>query len=264
MENTNPQSPQNPHNPKIGVYLIPSLLTLANLFCGFYAIIGIQRSDYTLAAWAILLGMLFDSFDGKIARLTNSTSRFGIELDSLADLVSSGVAPGLLIYSWALNGYGKIGWLAAFLFVACGAIRLARFNTQATSSASKYFTGLPIPAAAGLIATTVIFDSHILEMGNELRPIVMLLMTYILAYLMVSTIGYRSFKDVKLGEKKSVSALVAAVLIIVIIIAQPQIMLFLICSLYALLGPSEMVLLPLIKAVQNKLHHKREGNIENH
>lgn len=241
-------------NKKIGVFIIPSLLTIANLFCGFYAIIGIQKSDYTLAAAAILLGMLFDSFDGKVARLTNTTSRFGVELDSLSDLVSFGVAPGLLIYSWALNGYGKLGWLAVFLFVACGAIRLARFNTQATSSASKYFTGLPIPAAAGLIATTVIFDSHILEMGTEVRPIVMLVMTYILAYLMVSTIGYRSFKDGHLGEKKPISALIAAVLVLIIIIAQPQIMLFIIFALYALLGPAERFFVPVIRVFRTKFH----------
>ena len=107
-------------NKKIGVFIIPSLLTAANLFCGFYSIVSVLNSDYITAAIAILVAMLFDGFDGKIARLTNSTSRFGVEFDSLSDLVSFGVAPGLLIYTWALNGYGKIGWLAVFLFVVCG------------------------------------------------------------------------------------------------------------------------------------------------
>ena len=241
-------------NKKIGVFIIPSLLTTANLFCGFYAIIGIQKSDYTLAAIAILVGMLFDSLDGKVARLTNSSSRFGVELDSLADLVSFGVAPGLLIYSWALNGYGRVGWLAVFLFVACGAIRLARFNTRAASAPNKYFTGLPIPAAAGLIAMTVIFDNHMLKMGEEVRPIVMLVMTYILAYLMVSTIKYRSFKDVHLGEKKPLSTFIAAVLMLIIIVAEPQIMLFALFALYASLGPSERFFVPVIKVIYKKIH----------
>lgn len=250
-------------NKKIGVFIIPSLLTTANLYCGFYAIMGIQKSNYTMAAVAIIIGMLFDSLDGKVARLTNSSSRFGVELDSLADLVTFGVAPGLLIYSWALNGYGKIGWLAVFLFVACGAIRLARFNTQASGSANKFFTGLAIPAAAGVIAMTVILDDHILEMGKEVRPIVMLVMTYVLAYLMVSTIRYRSFKDVHLGEKKPLSALIAAVLLLIIIIAEPQIMLFALFALYAVSGPAEKFIIPVINVIRKK-SHTGEADIAKH
>lgn len=234
------------------VFIIPSLLTTANLFCGFYSIIAVLKSDYTTAAMAILLAMLFDAFDGKIARLTHSTSRFGVEYDSLADLASFGVAPGLLIYTWALNGYGKLGWLAVFLFVACGAMRLARFNTQASGTASKYFTGLPIPAAAGMIATTVIFDHHILEMGKEVRPVVILVMTYILAYLMVSTIPYRSFKDIHLGERKPLSSLIAAVLLLIVIVAEPQIVLFVLFSLYAFSGPVERFFVPVFQFVRRK------------
>jgi len=241
-------------NKKIGVFIIPSLLTAANLFCGFYAIVSVLKSDYVTAAIAILIAMLFDGFDGKIARLTNSTSRFGVEFDSLSDLVSFGVAPGLLIYTWALNGYGKIGWLAVFLFVVCGAMRLARFNVQTSVSDSKYFLGLPIPAAAGLVATTVIFDDHILEMGKEVRPIVVLVMTYLLAYLMVSTIKYRSFKDVHLGERKPLSALVAAVLLLIVIVAQPQIMLFVLFVLYASSGPVERLLVPAMGIIRRKSH----------
>ena len=241
-------------NKKIGVFIIPSLLTAANLFCGFYAIVSVLKSDYVTAAIAILIAMLFDGFDGKMARLTNSTSRFGVEFDSLSDLVSFGVAPGLLIYTWALNGYGKIGWLAVFLFVVCGAMRLARFNVQTSVSDSKYFLGLPIPAAAGLVATTVIFDDHILEMGKEVRPIVVLVMTYLLAYLMVSTIKYRSFKDVHLGERKPLSALVAAVLLLIVIVAQPQIMLFVLFVLYASSGPVERLLVPAMGIIRRKSH----------
>lgn len=239
---------------KSGVYIIPSLLTAANLFCGFYAIVSVLNSDFVIAAIAILIAMLFDGFDGKIARLTNSTSRFGVEFDSLSDLVSFGVAPGLLIYTWALKGYGKIGWLAVFLFVVCGAMRLARFNVQSAVSDKKYFIGLPIPAAAGLIVTTVIFDNHILEMGKEVRPIVVLVITYILAYLMVSTIKYRSFKDVHLVERKPLSALVAAVLLLVVIVAEPQLMLFALCVLYSASGPVERLLVPVSSLVKRKAH----------
>ncbi|MCC7203184.1 MAG: CDP-diacylglycerol--serine O-phosphatidyltransferase [Nitrospirae bacterium] len=241
-------------NKKIGVFILPSILTAANLFCGFFAIVSVLNSDYITAAIAILVAMLFDGFDGKIARLTNSTSRFGVEFDSLSDLVSFGVAPGLLIYTWALNGYGKIGWLAVFLFVVCGAMRLARFNVRTSVSDNKYFLGLPIPAAAGVIATVVIFDHHILEMGKEVRPIVVLIMTYLLAYLMVSTIKYRSFKDVHLGERKPLSALVAAVLLLIVVVAEPQIMLFAIFILYALSGPVERGLVPFSRLVRRKSH----------
>lgn len=241
-------------NKKIGVFIIPSLLTAANLFCGFYSIVSVLNSDYITAAIAILIAMLFDGFDGKIARLTNSTSRFGVEFDSLSDLVSFGVAPGLLIYTWALNGYGKIGWLAVFLFVVCGAMRLARFNVQSAVSDKKYFLGLPIPAAAGLIVTTVIFDHHILGMGKEVRPIVVLVITYLLAYLMVSTIKYRSFKDVHLVERKPLSSLVAAVLLLVVIVAEPQLMLFVLCVLYAASGPVERLLVPVSRLLKRKAH----------
>jgi len=239
---------------KIGVFILPSLFTSANLFCGFYSIISVMKSDYTTAAITILLAMLFDAFDGKIARLTNSASRFGVEYDSLADLVSFGVAPGLLIYTWALNGYGKLGWLAVFLFVVCGAMRLARFNTQAGNVESKHFIGLPIPAAAGLIASTVIFDNHILGMGKEVRPIVILVVTYIVAYLMVSNIQYRSFKDIHLRERKPLSTLIAVIMILIIVVAEPHIMLFGLFSLYAFSGPAERFLIPAIKGISKKLH----------
>lgn len=244
----------------IGVFIIPSLLTTANLYSGFYSIIATLKSDYSTASIAILVGMLFDGFDGKVARLTNSTSRFGVEYDSLADIVSFGIAPGLLIYTWTLNSFGKIGWLAVFLFIACGAMRLARFNVQASSVEDKFFTGLPIPAAAGLIATTVMFDRHILEMGKEVRPFVILLMTYVLAYLMVSTIHYKSFKEIRLSEKKPLSTLIAAILILIVIVAEPQIMLFLIFLIYVSSGPVEKVIV-YIKRLSGRKGDIKEADI---
>ncbi len=220
-----------------GVYLIPNLFTTGNLFSGFYAIISVFNADYLLAAYAILAATVFDSLDGKVARLANATSRFGTEYDSLADLISFGLAPGLLIYSWALHSYNRLGWIAAFLFVVCGALRLARFNVQSVSQDPRYFTGLPIPAAAITVAMTVIVDNHIIRLGSEVKPVLILIMTYALAFLMVSTIKYRSFKDLNFKSRRSFQYLVWAVLIFGVIALEPVIMLFSLIVLYALSGP---------------------------
>lgn len=230
-----------------GIYILPNLFTTANLFCGFYAIVSSFNADYLTASIAVLIAMVFDVLDGKVARMAHATSKFGVEYDSLADMVSFGVAPGILIYLWALNSYGKLGWLAVFLFVVCGAMRLARFNVQAATVESKHFTGLPIPAAAGVIVTTIIFDSHILGMGKEVRPLVILIVTYSLAYLMVCGIRYRSIKEFNLRERKPFSFLIGAVLILLVFVAEPQIMLFLFFLVYALSGIIEQIFAPLMK-----------------
>lgn len=219
-----------------GIYLIPNLLTTGNLFAGFYAIIAVFNAGYLAAALAILVAMAFDFLDGRSARLTKTTSRFGLEYDSLADLVSFGLAPGLLIYSWALSNYGRFGWVATFLFVVCGALRLARFNAQATTIESKNFTGLPIPAAAGVIASLVVLDHHILKMGAAIKPLLILGLIYILAFLMVSTFRYRSLKDFHLRNRKPFHVLVSAVLVLIILAAEPQILLFVMFAGYALSG----------------------------
>jgi len=230
-----------------GIYLIPNLLTTGNLFSGFYALIAVFNADYLHAAMAILVGMAFDILDGKSARLTKSTSRFGVEYDSLADVVSFGVAPGLLIYSWALSSYGRVGWIAAFLFVACGTLRLARFNVQVGSIESKHFVGLPIPAAAGVIASLVVLDHHILRMGAEIKPLLILGFIYALAFLMVSTFRYRSFKDIHLRGRKPFHVLVSAVLFLIILAAEPQIMLFVLFAGYAISGIVERPIAALIR-----------------
>ena len=142
---------------KKGIYILPNLFTTASLFCGFYSIIASVQENFVPAAIAILVSVVFDGLDGRIARLTNTTSKFGAEYDSLADVIAFGVAPSLLAYSWAMSIYGKWGWMAAFLFVLCGALRLARYNIQIGMIESKVFNGLPIPAAASVVATTVIF-----------------------------------------------------------------------------------------------------------
>ncbi|MFQ5932695.1 MAG: CDP-diacylglycerol--serine O-phosphatidyltransferase [Nitrospiraceae bacterium] len=221
---------------KKGVYLIPNLLTTGNLFSGLFAILAVFNANYVMAAIAILVALVFDVLDGKSARLMNSTSQFGVEYDSLADLVSFGVAPGLLIYSWALSGHGMLGSAVLFAFVAFGALRLARYNVRGASAESKYFTGLPIPAAASVLATLMIFDHHMLRMGAEVKPVLILIITLTLAFLMVSTIKYRSFKDLKFRDGRHFNYLVWAVLTLMLVVAQPQLMLFVIAACYAVSG----------------------------
>jgi CDP-diacylglycerol---serine O-phosphatidyltransferase len=220
-----------------GVYILPNLFTTGTLFAGFYGIVSTMNGDFFLAAWFILVASIFDALDGKVARLTGTTSRFGVEYDSLADLVAFGVAPGLLMYAWALKPFGKLGWLAAFLYVVCGALRLARFNVQVTTVESKRFVGLPIPAAASMVATCVLFLHHIGGPGT-VRKLSILLLIYVLAALMVSNFRYYSFKDPELLKRQPFGLLVLAIFIIIVIVAQPYIMLFLLFLLYTISGPA--------------------------
>jgi len=227
---------------KKGVYIIPNLFTTGNFFCGFYAIISVFNQQFYHAAVAIIIAIVFDGLDGKIARLTHSSSDFGLEYDSLSDLISFGLAPGLLVYSWVLQPFGRIGWLAAFLFVICGALRLARYNVQDTSDVRNLdFTGLPIPAAAGVIASTVIMAKDLLFV-EKIEPFILVMTVYILAFLMVSNIRYRSFKRLYLRKKKPFNILVFAILFIYIIATIPELMLFVITVIYALSGPVERLL----------------------
>ncbi len=217
------------------IYLLPNLFTTGNLFCGFYGLVSAIQGDFFKAAVAILVAMIFDILDGRVARYTGSTSRFGIEYDSLCDLVSFGVAPAILVYTFALQTYGRYGWLAAFLYVACAALRLAKFNVQAVKE-SSYFTGLPSPGAAGLMASTVLFS---LWFGLEqpVKHIAILIMVYIISYLMVSNAPYFSFKKFSFAEKHPFYALVFFVLILTVMAAEPPLTLFIGFLLYTLSGP---------------------------
>jgi len=237
---------------KAAMHLIPNLFTTGNLFCGVYAILSVFNADYMAAAIAILVAMVFDVLDGKSARLTNSTSHFGLEYDSLSDVVSFGVAPGLLIYSWALSGQGTFGVAVMFAYVAMGAVRLARFNSTAALSDGKYFTGLAIPAAAGVVASMVVFDHHIVRMGAEGKSIFVLIITLALSFLMVSTIKYRSFKDLKFKGRQQITYLVWGILTLMMVAAWPQVMLFVIFAGYALLGPLERIFWLVARAVGKK------------
>jgi CDP-diacylglycerol--serine O-phosphatidyltransferase len=224
-----------------GVYILPNLFTTGNLFCGFWAIISVFQERFFYAALAILLASVFDVLDGKVARLSGATSKFGVQYDSLADLVSFGVAPALLAFSWALRPYGRFGWLAAFLFVVCGALRLARFNVQSSSGEVKYFKGLPIPAAASMIALTILLYHRLIETG-WVKDIVILVMIYILAFLMVSTIRYLSFKELNLAKRKPFSIFIFVVLSMIVIVMEPTIVLFAFVLFYVFSGPANMLM----------------------
>jgi len=182
---------------KKGKYLLPNLFTSANLVSGFFSMIAAHNGQYTYAALMIMLAAGLDCLDGKVARLTGSSSAFGVEYDSLADLLSFGMAPGWLLYTWALYSLSPFGWLAAFAFVICGALRLARFNVQATGVQKYTFTGLPIPAAASVVASAVLLIQHCEDLPGSVdtdHPLVIVLAVYTLALLMVSNFKYRSFK----------------------------------------------------------------------
>jgi CDP-diacylglycerol--serine O-phosphatidyltransferase len=224
-----------------GIYILPNLFTTGNLFCGFWAIISVFQEKFLFAAIAILLASVFDVLDGKVARLSGATSKFGVQYDSLADLVSFGVAPALLAYSWALRPYGRFGWLAAFLFVVCGALRLARFNVMSASGEIKYFKGLPIPAAASMIALTILLYLRLIETG-WVKDIVILVMIYILAFLMVSSIRYFSLKELDLAKRKPFSIFMFVVLSMIVIVMEPVLVLFGFFLLYIFSGPARMVM----------------------
>ncbi len=221
---------------KKGIYVLPNLFTSASLFSGFYAIIAAIHGRYETAAIAIFISCLFDLLDGKVARFTNTTSQFGTEYDSLSDLVAFGIAPAILAFQWALEPFGRLGWLACFMYVICGALRLARFNVQKNIVEPKYFKGLPIPAGAGFIAALVLFINALGGLP-ESRPLLIIIMIYILSFLMVSSIGYLSFKELELKRQKPFNVLVAVILILLVVAYKPQIMLFFILSLYVLSGP---------------------------
>jgi len=225
---------------KRGVYILPNLLTTASMFAGFYAIIASIQGHWEKAVIAILVSGFLDGLDGRIARLTGTVSRFGVEYDSLADLVAFGAAPAILIFTYALNSLGRWGWLAAFLYLACGALRLARFNTQVKTVDTRYFIGLPIPAAAGALALSVINTSQ-WHIPQEIVQYLLLTLTYFLSFLMVSTIRYYSFKDLEWVKHKPFRASVLGVLFLVVIMSHPFFMLWCISLIYMFSGPITLI-----------------------
>ena len=220
-----------------GIYLLPNLFTTFGIFCGFYGMVASISGNFADAAFALFIAMLMDAFDGRVARMTGTESAFGAEYDSLADIVSFGVAPALIVYNWAgLQQLGKVGWLAAFAFVACGALRLARFNVMHGSDDKKYFQGLSIPSAAAVLVGMVWFG-EVSGWDAKTLAVPVAIITGITALLMVSNFRYHSFKDVDWKGKVPFVAVLVMVLIIIMVAWNPPIVLFPVFVLYALSGP---------------------------
>ena len=232
-----------------GIYILPNLITLLSMFAGFYSIVASLNSDYERAAWAILVASIFDVLDGWVARITHTATRFGIEIDSLADVISFGAAPGILVYTWTLSTFGRIGWLGSFFLVACAALRLARFNVQMGSTEKKHFTGLPTPASALLIATTVLAYEEVLDILVRMKLMQIanvmgkdywvLVLTFLLAGLMVSNITYHSLKEANLRERRPFGILVAFAAFLAVVAYHPALVLFLVSIFYVSSGVAE-------------------------
>jgi CDP-diacylglycerol--serine O-phosphatidyltransferase len=218
-----------------GTSILPSLFTTGNLFLGFWSIIKTLQGNYVDAAPLILWAIVLDMLDGRIARLTGTTSDFGGELDSLADAISFGVAPALLAYRWAFESTPRAGWLAAFLFVMCGVLRLARFNVQKHAVDGRYFIGLPIPAAAGQVAAVVYFFPA--PLASRAEAAVGIAGVIVLSFLMVSTMRYQSFKNLDLRRRRSYINVLGIAIFFLLIALHPEWMLLALTTLYALSGP---------------------------
>lgn len=219
-----------------GIYLLPNLLTTAGLFSGFFAIVASMNNQFESAAVAIFIAMVFDGLDGRVARMTNTQSDFGAEYDSMADIVSFGMAPALVMYNWALHDLGKLGWLAAFIFVAGGALRLARFNTNINTVDKRFFQGLAIPSAAAIVAGAVWVGSKYQIDPSDINYLAAIL-TIMCGLLMVSNFRYHSFKDVDWRGRVSFMVILIVVLAFVIVATEPSLVLFTIFLLYAFSGP---------------------------
>ncbi len=248
-----------------GIYLLPNLMTTAGIFAGFYAVIAGIQGNFEQGAIAILLAMIFDGLDGRIARMTNSCSAFGAEYDSLADMVSFGLAPALLMYQWVLHDFGKLGWLVAFIYTVAAALRLARFNTQVGVADKRYFQGLPSPAAAALLACLIwVVESNseyfeaVVDGLPALVGITALVLTVFAGVMMVSNVRFSSFKEFNLKGKVPFMTLLVVVLVFVIITLEPAVLLFIIFFIYAFSGP--VVTLLTLKKTRALRQKNREEN----
>lgn len=232
---------QNQKETRSGIYLLPNLLTTASLFAAFYSMVASSKAQFEAAVIAIFVGTVADGLDGRIARMTNTQTAFGAEYDSLSDMVTFGVAPALLIYGWALQSLGKVGWLVAFVYTAAVALRLARFNTQIETADKRYFQGFACPAAAALVASFVGL-CHQNNWHNMGVSVVAAILAVLLALLMVSNIRYYSFKEIDFKGKVPFLYVLIIVLLFVAIAANPSLVLFLGFMLYALSGPLQTLI----------------------
>lgn len=218
-----------------GVYLLPNLFTTAALFAGFFSIISAIKGNFALAGMAVIVAQLLDGFDGRVARMTNTTSAFGVEYDSLSDMISFGLAPAIIIFTWGLEPLGKVGWVAAFVFTACAALRLARFNTQVGKADKRYFVGLASPPAAAVLAT-IVWCWHDVTPSYEVS-IALAFLTLSTGLLMVSNIRYSSFKSIDLRGRVPFVVMFCAVLALVVVVLNPSTVLLLMAATYTLSGP---------------------------
>jgi CDP-diacylglycerol--serine O-phosphatidyltransferase len=227
---------ETPRKRPRGIYLLPNLFTTAALFAGFYAVLAAAAGRFEAAALAVFAAMLLDGFDGRVARLTHTQTAFGAEYDSLSDMVAFGVAPALVAYHWALGGLGKVGWLAAFIYTAAAALRLARFNTQVGTTDKRYFQGLPSPSAAAIVAGAVWIGA---DQGIDPADAawLMALVTVAAGLLMVSNFRYLSFKQLNLHGRVPFMLAVGVMLAVALIVIHPPVILFLGFLLYAISGP---------------------------
>lgn len=231
------------HDKKVrrGMYLLPSLMTMGNLFCGYACVMYAMRGDLGTAAPFIGVAVILDLLDGRIARMTGTTSAFGVEFDSLADVVSFGVAPAVLAFAWGLSELGRWGWAAGFLYLTATAIRLARFNIQtATQTDKRYFIGMPSPAAAGVPAATIFF--HPYPLIGTAQAMAAIAVVIIPALLMVSTIKFRSFKTLNLGWDRAYIKLMGFAVLLVFIATEPRIALVIIAYTYLASGFVELAI----------------------
>jgi len=256
-ENTSTPPPAAPRRRR-GIYLLPNLLTTGGLFAGFFAIISASQGQFVSACIAVFVAALLDGLDGRVARLTNTQSEFGVQYDSLADLVSFGMAPALVMYHWGLselaadgNIWAKVGWVAAFLYAACAALRLARFNTQTAVADKRWFIGLASPAAAGLMMAFVWTAVVSGFTGTELRFLAVVV-TVLAGLLMVSRLRYFSFKAAPRGDRVPFLFMVIAVCVFVALAIDPPRVLFLVALLYALSGP--------VQAIVSRMRRRSAGS----
>ena len=225
-----------PKKQRRGIYLLPNLFTTAALFAGFYAIVEGMSGRMEAAAVAIFVAMILDGADGRIARMTNTQSAFGAEYDSLSDVISFGLAPAIVLYSWSLSGMGKLGWLAAFFYAAATALRLARFNTQVGTADKRYFQGLPCPMAAAVMAGLLWFATDYGLNGEDLTW-VCFIVTIVTGVLMVTNMRFHSFKEVDLRGRVPFVAILVVLLVFMLVFSDPPLVLFLLALLYAFSGP---------------------------
>jgi len=231
------RDPERTHDSiRRGVYILPNLLTSGCLFMGFYSLASTYTGAFEKAAIAIIVAAVFDALDGRVARATGTMTRFGVEYDSLADVIAFGTAPAFLVYGWALSGFGRWGWMASFLFCICGALRLARFNVQVNTAEKGKFNGLPIPAAAIFVASIVMLFYYLKGSGS-FKHITVLLTIYVLAFLMISTVKFNSFKDLEPFRRRPFNTLVVFVFLGLLLFMEPQVMIFLLISAYIISGP---------------------------